>query len=99
MKRSSAAAPIRDIARPAFAITVNGTALAMEVALRVSRVSLDEDAGLPGMFAIELTGGDASNETAWIDDSTFAIGAAVEIKMGYGGSLQTLIAAEITGLE
>jgi phage protein D len=89
----------QDIARPAFAITVDGTALPIEVVLHVNRVSVDEDAGLPGMFAIELAAGDTDNETAWIDDGTFAIGAAVEIKMGYGDSPQTLIAAEVTGLE
>jgi phage protein D len=89
----------QDIARPAFAISVDGTALPVAVALRVSRISVDQDAGLPGMLAVELAGGDPDNETAWIDDGTFAIGAAVEIKMGYGASLSTLIAAEITGLE
>src|SRR6266571_3166060 len=99
MKKSSSAAPLQDIVRPAFAITVNGSALAMEAALRVSRVCVDEDAGFPGMFAVEIAGGDDDDETAWIDDGTFGIGTAVEIKMGYDDSLQTLISAEITGLE
>ena len=99
MRRSASAAPAQDIARPGFAVTVDGTPLPLAVALRVSRVCVDEDAGLPGMFTLELAGGDDTNETAWIDGTTFPLGAAVEVKMGYGGLLQTLIAAEITGLE
>ena len=99
MKRTSSAAPIRDIARPAFAVTVDGTPLPIAVALQVSRIYVDEDVGLPSMFSVDLAGGDAKNETAWIDGSMFAIGAAVEIKMGYGDALETLIAAEVTGLE
>jgi uncharacterized protein len=93
----------QDIARPAFAITVNGTALTIATALRITRIRVDEDAGLPGMFALQLpggeTGGETGSETAWIDDRTFAIGSAVEIKMGYGDALKTVLAAEITGLE
>lgn len=97
--RHSAAAPAQEIARPGFALSVDGTPVPLAVALRVSRISVDEDAGLPGMFALELPGGSADDETAWIDGATFPLGAAVEIKMGYGDSLSSLIAAEITGLE
>ncbi|MFO1429730.1 MAG: contractile injection system protein, VgrG/Pvc8 family [Candidatus Competibacteraceae bacterium] len=99
MKRTSSAAQARDITRPAFTITVDGTPLPIEVALQVSRITVDEDVGLPSMFSVELAGGDTNNETVWIDGNTFPIGAAVEIKMGYGNTLQTLIAAEITGIE
>jgi len=89
----------QDIARPAFVVTVNGKALPVAVALSIIRVSVDEDAGLPGMFAVELPGGDSGKDTARIDDDTFAIGAPVEIQMGYRDTLTTLISAEITGLE
>jgi phage protein D len=93
------AARPQDIARPAVAITVDGAPLPMVVALHVDRVSVDDDAGMPSMCEIELAGGDPDNETAWIDGDTFAIGAALEIKLGYGDALQPLISAEITGLE
>jgi len=89
----------QDISRPAFAITVDGTALPVDIALRVMSICVDEDVGLPCMFAIDVAGGEPENGTAWIDDSTFPIGAAVEIGMGYGDSLQNVISAEITGLE
>jgi len=93
------AAQSQDISRPAFAITVDSSPLPVAIALQVGRVSVDEDAGLPSMFVIELAGGDSSGETVWIDDGTFTVGAAVEIKLGYGDALQSLIAGEITGVE
>jgi phage protein D len=93
------AAQPQDDASAAFAISVDGTPLTLAAALQVSGIRIDEDAGLPGMFALELAGGEPDAETAWIDDATFAIGAAVEIKLGYGDALQSVLAAEITGLE
>jgi phage protein D len=93
------AAQPQEIVRPAFAISVDGTPLPLAVALQVSGISIDEDAGLPGMFALELAGGDRDNETAWIDDDSFALGATLEIKLGYGKTLQPVISAEITALE
>jgi len=93
------AAQAQEVAQSAFVITVDGTPLPIAIALRVSRICIDEDVGLPGMFAIELAGGDADNETAWIDEGPFVIGAAVEIGLGYGDPIEPLIVAEITGLE
>ncbi len=84
---------------PAFAVTVNGTDLPPAVALRVDRVSVEEDTTLPGMFVIELAASDGDRDTAWIDDTLFAIGGAVEIKLGYGDTLDSLLVGEITGLE
>ncbi len=99
MGRNRAAALPQDIIRPACAISVDGTPLPVGIALSVSRVHVDADVGVPDMFAIELAGGESEEETAWIDDGIFALGAAVEIKMGYHDSLETIISAEITGLE
>jgi phage protein D len=96
---SGTSSPPQEVARPRVEINIDGAALPVEIALRVHRVWVDEDAGLPGMFSFDVAGGDAENETAWIDGSTFPLGGAVEIKMGYGDALQSLIEAEITGLE
>ncbi len=84
---------------PAFAVTVNGTALPVGDKVSVSSIRVDEDATLPGMFTLELAGGKGDNDTAWIDGDLFTIGGTVEIKLGYGDSLETVIVAEITGLE
>lgn len=99
MTNASSTAPTQDISRPAFAISVDGTPLPVAAALQVSRICIDEDAGLPSMFTVELAAGDAEDETAWIDGTTFPIGAAVEIRLGYGEALQAVLAAEVTGLE
>lgn len=88
-----------DRARPAFAIAVNGTDLPLAAMLQVSAIGVDEDVGLPSMFTLALAGGDGGDETAWIDGDLFAIGAAVEIRLGFGDALQGLIDAEITALE
>jgi phage protein D len=85
--------------RPAFAVTVDGSPLPLAAALQVTRIRVDQDAALPGMFTMDLAGGDADDETAWIDGTLFAVGGTVEIKMGYGEALETLIVGEITGFE
>lgn len=85
--------------RPGFTVSVDGSDLPLEASLRVGVVRVDEDATLPGMFTMELDGGDAEDEFSWIDGDLFAIGGAVEIKMGYGDALEKLISGEITGLE
>ena len=96
---SATGAPYRDISRPAFAVRVDGSPLPAAVALQISRIGIDEDVGLPSHFTLELAGGDASNETSFIDGSTFAIGAAVEIDLGYGDALARVISAEVTAIE
>lgn len=88
-----------EIDRPGFAVSVNGSDLPLEAMLMVSRVCVDEDAQLPGMFSLELAGGGDDDELSWIDGDLFAVGGSVEIKMGYGDSLEKLISGEVTGLE
>jgi uncharacterized protein len=89
----------KDDSVPAFAVTVDGSALPTPAALRVGSLRVDEDSLLPAMFTLELAAGEGDHETDWIDGSLFPIGGSVEIKMGYGDSLATLLAAEITGIE
>jgi phage protein D len=86
-------------ARPAFAISIDGTALPLATMLSLSAISVDEDAGVPSMFTLELTGGDGDDETGWIDGDQFAVGAAVTIALGHGEDLGDLIDGEVTALE
>jgi phage protein D len=88
-----------DRTQPAFSVSVNGADLPLQAAVRVRVVRVDEDAILPGMFTLEMAGGDEDDELAWIDGDLFPIGGSVEIKLGYGDTLEKLIAGEITGLE
>ena len=59
-----------------------------------------EDMEAPGMFAITLKTRDLlSGEYTWVDDSLFAVGNTIEIRMGDGIQIDTLMVGEITGLE
>ena len=99
MTRSAGAALARDISAPTFAVSVGGTPLPVALASQVNRICVDEDVGLPSMFALELAAGDATRETSFIDGGQFAVGTEVEVKFGYGNALQTLMAGEITSIE
>jgi phage protein D len=89
-----------DSSFPSFAVSVDGTALPVDAATQLSAIRVEEDSFLPSMFTLELrAGGTLDDETAWIDGTLFPIGSSVEIKLGYGDAIDTLIVGEITGLE
>ena len=61
---------------------------------------VDDSVELPSMFCFTVTSSDAQKkDSPWIDDALFSIGNLVEIKMGGGGHLTSLIIGEITALE
>lgn len=93
------ASPSGDIELPAFSVSVNGAALPGAVLAQVLGVSVDEEAGLPSMFTLELPGGERNDAPANIDGDLFAVGGAVEVKLGQPDALDTLFSGEITGLE
>ncbi|NEO72511.1 contractile injection system protein, VgrG/Pvc8 family [Moorena sp. SIO3H5] len=86
---------------PNFEIIINGSPLPVEAKLHVISLTVDHDVKLPGMFTLELTHSDSKQEeTTWInDEELFAIGNVVEVKLGYGDNLETLIIGEITGID
>lgn len=88
---------------PDFEILINGAPLPMAAKAHVLEVKVDDDVSLAGMFMFTLVLTAADDPEAgwrWIDDEDlFAIGNAVEIQMGYRDDLETVIKAEITGLE
>ena len=86
---------------PAFEVVINGTSLSPEAATHVVAVSIDEDLGLPSMFAVELAGSDDQGEDIpWVDDTNlFSVGNAIQLKLGYAGQTDALFVGEITGLE
>jgi phage protein D len=96
--------PIADLENPlipGFDAIIDGSPLTVEAKTHVLSVTVDDSAYLPSMFALEIMGSDDEAElTAWIDnESLFAVGKAVEVKMGYAEDLETLIKGEITALE
>lgn len=85
---------------PDFDILINGSPLSVEMESHVVGVTVEEDAMLPSMFAIEMTGSSSrASPVAWMDDANFAIGHEVEIKIGYANDLATVLIGEITSLE
>lgn len=95
---------------PDFDLLISGSALPPEVKVYVTEVVIDDDTRLPGMFTLKLVGADTQKEWAesitamptlpWIDDETlFAVGNVVEVKLGYRDDLETVLIGEITGLE
>lgn len=86
--------------QPEFEILINGTPLPVKVEPYVIGVTIESDTELPSMFAIELTGAESEKqEVPWIDDPLFSVGKVVEVKLGYAGTVSSLIIGEITSLE
>jgi phage protein D len=85
---------------PEFDITIDGQRLAEDVRPFIVSIVVDDSIAWPSMFAIQLVSSfDLADVHAWIDASVLAVGNVVEIKLGYGNDLETLIIGEITGLE
>jgi phage protein D len=85
---------------PEFDVTINGQALPDGVRPFIGSVVVDDSLAWPSMFAVHLSSSfELDNVNEWIDDSRFAVGNVVEIKLGYGNDLESLIVGEITGLE
>jgi phage protein D len=86
---------------PAFEILVNGTALPVMAAAHVVEVSVEADTELPDMFSLVIVASDElEDEFEWVDDADlFAVGNAVEVKLGYAEQLTSLFKGEVTGLE
>jgi phage protein D len=86
---------------PAFEVLINGTPLPVEAAAHVVGVSVEADTELPDMFALEIVSSeDLDDQFAWVDaEDLFAVGNAVEVKLGYAEQLTSLFKGEVTGLE
>ncbi len=83
-----------------FEVRIGGAALPAAAAADLTEVSVLEDVEAPSMFTLRLVNWDQEKiRVSWSDDKLFAEGGEVEVRMGYVGKLETLIAGEITGLE
>jgi phage protein D len=82
-------------------VIANGTPLSAGTLDYLMEIIVDQSVDLPSMFSLLLASSDAQSQpSSWIDDpSVFAIGDAMEIKIGYNDNLATLIHGEVTSLE
>lgn len=84
---------------PSFTVKLDGQPLVAGMALWIVNVVVEDDLDLPSMFTLELIAKtDERGSTAWTDDPRLALGAAVEIIMGYGDDRESVIVGEITAL-
>jgi uncharacterized protein len=87
---------------PNFNILVNSSLLPVEPETHVTSITVDNDTELASMFSFELVNSEwHTKDLQWIDkqQELFTVGNAIEIKLGYGDNLETIIYGEITGLE
>ena len=86
---------------PSFEVLINGTALPVDAAAHVVAVSVEADTELPDMFSLEIVSSDdLDDQFMWVDaEDLFAVGNAVEVKLGYAEQLTSLFKGEVTGLE
>ncbi len=85
---------------PGFKVLVEGSELPIEAALDVIAVEVSDYVEGASMFMLTVNIRDSeSQELKWIDEDLFSEGTAVEVKLGYVDSLQTMIVGEVTSLE
>lgn len=87
---------------PTFNILINGTQIAHEAESHITFISIEDDIELPSMFSFELVSSQPyRDQPQWIDEqqSRFKVGTTIDIRLGYGDVMHTVIIGEITGLE
>jgi phage protein D len=85
---------------PKLNILVNSQPLALPAKFAIQKLEVSEDLEALGMFSFQIIAWNVvKNQVTWIDSDLFDIGNPVEIQLGYGNSLKTLIVGEIIGLE
>ena len=93
-------ASLDDPSVPDFDVLIAGTPLSLDAQAHIVEVSVDDSVELPSMFTLKIAGTDDEEEdNPWIDDDAFAIGNAVEVKLGYAEDLESVFKGEITALE
>ncbi|HVO84765.1 MAG TPA: contractile injection system protein, VgrG/Pvc8 family [Syntrophobacteria bacterium] len=82
-----------------YEIASAGSRIPPEAQALVAGVEVDLDVENAGMFSLLLHAGEREQARyAWIDGDLFKPGTEIKIKIGYGSTLMTMIAGEITAL-
>lgn len=90
--------PDSGLSVPSLEVIVNGQRMAPEI--EITSVTVDDAVDLPGMFTLGLFNSDSVSGELILDQQQFAVGNAVEIKLGYSGQdLVSVIKGEIVGVE
>jgi uncharacterized protein len=86
---------------PGCRLKVNGSAMKDNITWQITRITVDDQVELPSMFTLELAATDETGaEPDWLNkDTVFAIGDQVDIGLGWGDSMPTVMIGEITSVE
>jgi hypothetical protein len=85
---------------PDFEVFVNGARLPFPARHDVRAVTVTESLDEPAWFAVELSNWDADRlQVSWSDGTLFALGAALDIRLGSVGDLHPVLLGEVTSLE
>jgi len=85
---------------PSFAVKLNDQPLANDIALWIVSVTIEDTVDTPSMFTLQLIAKEDERSTQeWTSDPRLALGAKVELSMGYGTDLASLIVGDIMSLE
>jgi Bacteriophage probable baseplate hub protein len=97
---SVARASLKEPLVPSFTVKLNDKPLANDIALWIVSATVEDTIDTPSMFTLQLISKEDERSTkAWMDDPRLALGAKVELSMGYGGNLVRLIVGDIIALE
>ena len=85
---------------PILRVTIDQTDMPQGAYADLLDLSVVDDLEAPSMFTLRLLAWDElSAKLTWVDDDRFSIGKPVDIGIGDGGAITTLISGEITSLE
>jgi uncharacterized protein len=85
---------------PDLEIRLNGKLLPLEAQIDIESVTVLDDLNALSMFTVVLYNWDQElQKVSWSDSELFAIGAEVQIKLGFVGNLSKVMTGEITSLE
>lgn len=83
-----------------FRVSINGSELPRAAYADLMSVAVYEDVDALSMFTLHFANWSLTESTVtWSDDALMSPGNEVEVKMGYVDQLESLLKAEITGLE
>jgi len=85
---------------PEIDVLINGARVPAKVLECLQEVAVEDSVELPSMFTFAISSWDAVHlNPSWVDDDRFSVGNVVDIRMGWGDKLSSLIIGEITALE
>ena len=85
---------------PQFKVYVGGTELPIETAVDILEVNFSDYVEGASTFTVTFNNWDSDRqEFKWIDESLFAEGTEIEVKLGYVDLLSSMIKGEVTAIE